>query len=44
MLKSDELRISEAEIENLIKEVDVNEDKMIDYNEFIIMMKKDLNV
>ncbi len=42
MLGSDELRITEIEIENLIKEVDVNEDKMIDYNEFICMMKKDL--
>lgn len=42
MLSSDTLSISEEEIENLISEVDVNHDNMIDYQEFIQMMKKNL--
>lgn len=44
MLSSEELKIPDSEIEKLIKEVDINEDKVIDYNEFLDMMKKDLKV
>jgi Ca2+-binding EF-hand superfamily protein len=36
--------IPEAELEKIIREVDVNHDNMIDYNEFLEMMKKDLKI
>jgi uncharacterized tellurite resistance protein B-like protein len=44
ILSGDELQIPDSEIEQIIKEVDVNNDNMIDYNEFLEMMKKDLKV
>lgn len=42
ILTSDELKIPDAEIDRLIKEVDFNKDNQIDYNEFFEMMKRDL--
>ena len=44
MLSNDKLSIPEAEIEKLVREVDANKDKEIDYSEFIEMMKNDLKV
>jgi Ca2+-binding EF-hand superfamily protein len=44
VLSGGDMMIPDAEIEKLIKEVDVNNDNQIDYNEFIEMMKKDLSV
>ncbi len=44
MLSNDKLSIPEAEIEKLVREVDANKDKVIDYSEFIEMMKNDLKV
>ena len=39
-LQSEELTLPDSAIEKLMKEVDSNKDGIIDYNEFIIMMKK----
>jgi Ca2+-binding EF-hand superfamily protein len=44
VLSNDKLSIPEAEIEKLVREVDANKDKVIDYSEFIEMMKNDLKV
>jgi Ca2+-binding EF-hand superfamily protein len=44
VLSNDKLSIPEAEIEKLVREVDANKDKEIDYSEFIEMMKNDLKV
>jgi Ca2+-binding EF-hand superfamily protein len=39
-----EIGISDSDIEKLIREVDVNHDNLIDYSEFLEMMKNDLKV
>ncbi|CDW87482.1 protein kinase domain containing protein [Stylonychia lemnae] len=44
ILSSEDVMIPDAYIEQIIKEVDVNKDDQIDYNEFLEMMKKDLKV
>lgn len=45
MLTSDEgLLIPDKEIQKLLNEADLNKDNVIDYNEFLNMMKKDLGV
>lgn len=44
VLSRGEIGIPDVEIEKLIKEVDVNHDNLIDYSEFIEMMKSDLKV
>jgi Ca2+-binding EF-hand superfamily protein len=36
--------IPDSEIEKIILEVDKNKDNMIDYNEFLEMMRKDLQI
>jgi Ca2+-binding EF-hand superfamily protein len=38
-LWSDDLLLDEKEIEGIIQEIDKNEDGMIDYKEFLEMMK-----
>jgi calcium-dependent protein kinase len=40
-LRDDSVLLSDSKIENLIKEVDVNKDGVIDYKEFIKMMKEE---
>jgi Ca2+-binding EF-hand superfamily protein len=40
-LSVDSLMLENDDIERIISEVDGNEDGVIDYNEFIKMMKKD---
>jgi Ca2+-binding EF-hand superfamily protein len=37
------MKMPAKDIEKLIKEVDIDKDGQIDYNEFLEMMKKDLN-
>jgi len=44
VLSSKELEIPDSDIQKLITEVDLNGDNVIDYNEFLEMMKKDLRV
>jgi calcium-dependent protein kinase len=44
VLSSDDMRIPENEIINLLNEVDMNKDGQLDYNEFLEMMKKDLKI
>ena len=44
MLSSDNMRIPEKEVLKLLEDVDLNNDKEINYNEFIEMMKKDLKI
>jgi Ca2+-binding EF-hand superfamily protein len=38
------MKMPTSDIEKLIKEVDIDRDGQIDYNEFLEMMKKDLHV
>jgi Ca2+-binding EF-hand superfamily protein len=38
------LLIPDNEIETLLSDADLNNDNVIDYNEFLNMMKKDLKV
>lgn len=42
VLQGEELRMTEENIRILIQEVDINKDEVIDYNEFLEMMKKDI--
>ena len=44
VLSSKELEIPDSDIQRIITEVDLNGDNVIDYNEFLEMMKKDLRV
>jgi Ca2+-binding EF-hand superfamily protein len=44
VLCGDGLRIPDKEIYHLISEVDANGDNKVDYNEFLKMMQKDLNL
>ena len=40
VLSRDEFLIPETELQKIIKEVDTNQDNVVDYNEFIEMMEK----
>lgn len=44
MLSRGDIGIAEKEIEKLLIEVDANKDNVIDYNEFLEMMRNDLKV
>ena len=44
MLGDNGVRIPDKDIEIILKEVDMNEDNVIDYGEFLEMMKMDLKV
>ena len=42
VLSSDEFLIPDAEIEKIVKEVDMNKDGQVDYNEFLEMMRNNM--
>lgn len=44
ILSRGEIGIPERDVERLLTEVDSNRDNVIDYNEFLEMMKNDLKV
>jgi len=44
VLSSENVLIPDGYIEQIIREVDINYDNQVDYNEFLEMMRKDLKV
>ena len=44
VLSGDTMKIPTSDIKNLMKEVDLDKDNQINYNEFLEMMKKDLSI
>ena len=44
VLSDDTMKLPDSEIQRILAEVDLDHNNVIDYNEFLEMMKKDLTI